>query len=112
MYANGIGTKLRSEGACVSGDSIRKNGVLIYNRIHPDRLETRTDEQLEICSDNRVNFQGSRGCFMNFIKRHNFSYRRVSSTGRDLPADTIKLCYTFYNDVSFFTICFLYCNLQ
>ncbi len=46
--------QLRSEGACVSGDSIRKNGMLIYNRIHPDRLETRTDEQLEICSDNRT----------------------------------------------------------
>ncbi len=98
--------KLRSEGACVSGDAIMKQGVKIYNKIHPIS-DQRTDEQQQICSDNRVNFQGSRGWFMNFMKQHNFSYRRISSTGRDLPSNTIELCYEFYKEVSFFDVCFL-----
>ena len=51
--------RLRSEGACVSGEAIRKQGQQIYEVIHP-ASEQRTGEQQEICPDNRVNFQGSR----------------------------------------------------
>jgi hypothetical protein len=90
---------LRNEGACVSGESIMKQAVLVYRSIHP--IGVQTDEQQEICSKDRVNFTGSRGWFQNFMKRNKFSYRRVSTTGRDLPTNTIALCYEFCREVFF-----------
>ncbi len=90
---------LRNEGACVSGEAIMKQAVLIYKGIHP--IEEQTVEQQEIFSKARENFTGSRGWFQNFMKRHKFSYRRVSTTGRDLPNNTVELCYEFYKEVIF-----------
>ena len=43
------------------------------------------------------NFAGSRGWLYNFLCRHDYSLRRINSTGKDLPKDISANIQKFHN---------------
>jgi hypothetical protein len=50
-----------------------------------DGLINEMRELLRVMHPNELIFKYSRGLLQNFMKRHNLSYRRISTCGRDLP---------------------------
>ena len=71
----------RSRGVCVTSREIKREALRIANNL------------------NIINFTASNGWFENFLKRFNFTLRRISSTGRQLPTnikeiiqDHLKTC--------------------
>ena len=87
----------RNNSACVSGKDIQKKALAIYNRIHSVDIEY---QDFQVCPQNRVDFKASLGWLSNFCKRKDFSFRRVSSHGRDLSKNTIQLIIDFFKEIS------------
>ena len=97
----------RSDGKCLSGDVIQKEAVKLYNQIHPLVPHNNNGS---ICVEPRVNFVASGGWLQNFCKRRHFAYRRVSTTGRELPSDILTRCHNFFKQVIFY-FCSISCFL-
>jgi transposase len=49
--------------------------------------------------DEELIFKYSRGWFQNFMKRYNLSYRRISTSGRDLPKNCFQIIKDFLNEI-------------
>lgn len=92
---NWIDTK-RNEGVCIDGTSIISRGKQIYDEIHP---EIEPPNFFKVCDKARKSFLFSRGWLEKFLERRNYTMRRITSTGRDLPADTLKRINIYYNEV-------------
>lgn len=55
----------------------------------------------EIASEeNLAEFKGSKGWFRRFLKRAGLSFRRITSSGRELPQDVAQTCETFIQNCS------------
>ena len=72
----------RSESCCVSGFVIRVKAIEIMQ---------------EYCERNRMpcNFKASIGWLFNFLRRNKFVLRRITTTGRDLPENSIDTIWKF-----------------
>ncbi len=86
----------RSKGACIDSVILRSKAERYYNEIHPLNPP---EDFVVTCTKERQPFKCSEGWFQNFLRRNNFALRRISSTGRDLPKDTIKRIGSFYIEV-------------
>jgi hypothetical protein len=69
----------RALGACLSGLSIKQMSL----EIHKNLIEQRP-------------FQASNGWFANFCSRRNYTMRRITSSGRDLPTNTNNIIDVFF----------------
>lgn len=74
----------RKTGACLSSKSI-------IAKAHQLQIE---DNSLE------RDFRGSTGWFRRFIKRNNFSLRRISTSGRNLPENCVQIINQFLSSCS------------
>ena len=74
----------REAKACVTGLALQSQARLFYDEIHAQ------DEVHE--------FQASAGWLTNFLSRHHLTNRRVSSTGRELPKDTLDSIRSFFRN--------------
>ena len=54
----------------------------------------------DICSKNGLVFKffASDGWFRNFLKRHDYTLRRITTSGRDLPTDCLKIIEKFLTE--------------
>ena len=66
----------RSTDTIISGNSIRKQAILLYYEIK--KIEP-----------NKISFIASNGWMSNFLIRKNLVLRRITSTGRDLPTNVV-----------------------
>ncbi len=89
----------REKGACIDSVILRSKGEQFYNEIH--QLNPPVDF-VPTCPKDRNEFKFSQGWFCNFLKRNGLALRRISSTGRDLPRDTLLRIASFYKEVSIF----------
>lgn len=76
----------RAEKACVSGLSIQQEALKIFNRVYDGRIEA------------SVAFSASEGWKTNFLQRHDLVLRRITTSGRDLPRNSITAIREFIND--------------
>ena len=93
----------RSKGVCVSEKDLKTKAIQTYEEIHP---EVEPDNFERLCmKDRNDDFKFSNGWFENFLVRRSLVLRRITSTGRDLPADTLARINIFYSEVRilFFT---------
>ena len=67
---------------CVSGSKLKHMGAQFYNEIHAQEAVPE--------------FNGSEGWLRNFLKRHGLTKRRVTTTGRELPADALNSIRKFF----------------
>jgi hypothetical protein len=72
----------RAAGAAVSSKSI----ILKAKEIARER--------------NLADFKASKGWFRRFLNRTGLSFRRITSSGRELPQDVAKTCETFIQNCS------------
>lgn len=86
----------RKDGCCISGHTIQKEAIKIYESIHPLIVPPNFISKCELPY---VEFKASRGWLYNFIKRKDFILRRVSSHGRDLPSNVISHIKNFFQKV-------------
>ena len=93
----------RTNGVCIDGQVVTAKAAQIYNEIHPEVVPEGFER---LCSKARKQMKFSRGWFENFLKRHSFVLRRISSTGRDLPQDTLSRINSYYTEVIFLIINF------
>jgi hypothetical protein len=70
---------LRDNGQCVSSRMIQAQAI-------------RTSPSIEFCASN--------GWLFNFLKRHRLVRRKVTTTGRDLPANATDNCRNFLRECS------------
>ena len=49
--------------------------------------------------DDSIIFKASRGWLQNFMKRYNLSFRRITTTGRDLPKNCVQVVNEFLKEV-------------
>ena len=70
----------RKEGGCISGKEIQRQALKIF----------------ETTSHNNLEFGASNGWLENFIDRHDLALRRISSTGRDLPKNSVEVLKNFF----------------
>lgn len=87
--------KLIGRDCCVDGESIRAKAIELYEQIH--QLEFNS----EMCKKAKIPFRASTGWLHNFCKSKSFSYRRITTIGRDLPRDTIERINNFYIEVGY-----------
>ena len=80
--------ELWGKDICIDGDTIKSKATEIYNEIHP--FGPMPEIGNVICSRDWKEFKASSGWLYNFCNRQDFSYRRITTTGRDLPKDAIK----------------------
>ncbi len=76
----------RLEGACLTGLSIKKQAHMLFNEVYQNPAESSLD------------FRASNGWFSNFCKRHRYTLRRITTTGRELPSTTIEIIKKFFSD--------------
>ena len=69
--------------ACISGTAIKDQARLLYSS------SGNTAEK---------EFKSSDGWLQNYLSRHNLKYRRVTTTGRELPSNTGPTLRNFFND--------------
>jgi hypothetical protein len=76
----------RSEGCCIGGFVIRVKAMEIMQ---------------EKCERNNIpcNFKASIGWLLNFLRRNKFVLRRITTTGRDLPENSIDTILKFLIDM-------------
>ena len=88
----------RERDVCIDGDSIRAKAIEIYHEIHP--LGHSNEIPNDLCDKENKIFKASSGWLQNFCARNNFTYRRITTTGRDLPNNAIDRINDFYIEVS------------
>ena len=86
--------EVRELNACIDGDSIRAQAHEIYQSIYPE-----IPHESLLCLKASKPFKASRGWLSNFCKRKNFSYRRITTSGRVLPKDAFNRINDFYIEV-------------
>ena len=87
--------EMRECDVCVDGDTIKAKATEIYDNIHPATGPVDLYFN-DICSKQREAFEASSGWLSNFCRRNSLSYRRITTTGRDLPKNTIDRIQGFY----------------
>ncbi|CAF1027868.1 unnamed protein product [Brachionus calyciflorus] len=75
----------RSNGACISGFSIRQKAIELYSRIYSN------------VDESNVQFKASNGWLVNFCKRKNLVLRRITTSGRELPKNTPTVVKQFFS---------------
>jgi hypothetical protein len=73
----------RSIGGCLSGVALIRKATEIYNEIYSDAIE-------------KKEFNGTSGWLKNFLKRHSLVRRRITTTGRELPTNTLAIIKDFF----------------
>ncbi len=91
---------VRAKNSCVDGDTIRSKAREIYNEVHPFGPDNEGGNNM--CPLANAPFMASHGWLHNYCKRKMLSYRRISTTGRELPGDTLVRINDFYVEVSVF----------
>jgi hypothetical protein len=76
----------RSRGACLTGLAIKTQARILFNEIYQNTEEA------------HLEFQASPGWLYNFCKRKNYTLRRITTTGRDLPTNTMEIIKKFFSD--------------
>ncbi|CAF0945799.1 unnamed protein product [Brachionus calyciflorus] len=76
----------RNQGCCITANSIRSKAIELFTTIYKNTDESVTD------------FQCSNGWFYNFLKRKNFALRRITTSGRELPKNSISIIKNFFAD--------------
>ena len=71
----------RSSGACLSGLSIKQKSMEIHRELY-----------------NTIEFKATNGWFLNFCKRRQLTLRRVTTSGRDLPANSQSIIDSFFKE--------------
>jgi len=89
---------MRKIDACIDGNTIRAKAREIYHEIHP--IGPVNEGGNSRCQFPNFPFVASQGWLWNFCKRKLLSFRRISTTGRELPADTLSRINDFYVQVS------------
>ena len=90
--------EMRSKNSCIDGNTLRSKTREVYNSIHP--FGPLKEEGSLQCKIPNTPFRASEGWSSNFLKRKGLSYRRISTTGRELPLDTLDPINDFYLQVS------------
>ncbi|CAF1107941.1 unnamed protein product [Brachionus calyciflorus] len=75
----------RETGACISGLTIKQKAIELYNSIYMNINEA------------SVEFKANNGWLLNFCKRKKLVVRRITTSGRDLPSNTITIIKNFFN---------------
>ena len=70
----------------MSGITIRNQARILFNEVYQNSEES------------SVEFQASNGWFINFCKRHRYTLRRITTTGRELPSNSIEIIKKFLSD--------------
>lgn len=86
----------RTKGVCIAGNVLVARAKQLYDEIHP---ETEPADFESVCSKDRKNFRFSRGWLENFLRRRKLVMRRISSTGRDLPLDTLSRINLYFTEL-------------
>ncbi|CAF0902923.1 unnamed protein product, partial [Brachionus calyciflorus] len=81
-------TDKRSQGICLSGLSIKLQAMQLFKTIYENTPES------------NIEFKASNGWFENFCTRKDLVLRRITSSGRDLPKNTIDILKQFFSDCS------------
>ena len=90
-------TELRKQDSYEDGDDLRAKAVSIYRQIH---TENSPENSSLICSKAWQPFFASTGWLKNFFNRKRLSYRRITTTGRYLPLDSLKRINDFFLEVN------------
>ena len=79
----------RSEGCCISSFVIRVKAMELMQ---------------EQCNKNQMacNFKASIGWLLNFLRRNKFVRRRITTTGRDLPGNSVEIILNFLTEMQKF----------
>ena len=91
----------RSKGVCIDGRVLTARARQLYDVVHP---EPQPENFVAACFKDRKEFKFSRGWLHNFLKRQRLVMRRISSTGRDLPSDTISRINLYFSEVFIFFV--------
>jgi len=86
----------RSKGCCIDGNVLTARAKQCYDEVHP---ESEPEGFIPVCIKDRNDFKFSRGWLENFLRRRQLVMRRISSTGRDLPLDTLKRINLYFTEV-------------
>ena len=86
----------RSKGVCVDGNVLTARGNQLYDEVHPS---PEPEHFVASCFKDKKQFKFSRGWLDNFLKRRQLVMRRISSTGRDLPLDTLNRINLYFREV-------------
>ncbi len=78
----------RVDGACIDGATIKSKAKEFCSELHP------------IDTPDRIEFKASCGWLSNFCNRNRFSVRRITTTGRDLPHNTLDRLASFYTNIA------------
>ncbi|CAF1085979.1 unnamed protein product [Brachionus calyciflorus] len=85
QLANWISEK-RNLGCCITAHSIKSKAIECFNELYKN-----TEEGM-------YEFQCSNGWLNNFLKRKNFTLRRITTSGRELPKDSINIIKSFFTE--------------
>ncbi|CAF1149533.1 unnamed protein product, partial [Brachionus calyciflorus] len=76
----------RIKGVCLSGTVIKAKAAEFYHQYYV------------LTNQSNVEFKSSSGWFTNFCKRKNLVLRRITTSGRDLPYNTIEIVRIFFTE--------------
>ena len=82
----------RNLGACIDGPTIKAKAQEFFLEINP--VPDETDQPVY------VTFKASCAWLNLFCGRHNFSLRRITTTGRDLPHDSLYRLNEYFHKIS------------
>lgn len=85
----------RNLGACIDGTLIKSKAKEFYLEINPVPDETDQPEEPAY-----ITFSASCTWLNLFCSRNNFSLRRITTTGRDLPHDSLDRLNKFFHKIS------------
>lgn len=75
----------RSKGCCVSGLTLQLKALELFKTIYENTNEANTE------------FKTSQGWLVNFCNCKNLALRRTTSSGRDLPKNTVRIVKEFFD---------------
>ena len=78
----------RTDEACIDGGTIQSKATEFYLELNP------------LGTPDRQEFNASCGWLSNFCRRYIFSVRRITTTRRDLPHNTLDRLTNFYTNLA------------